>query len=66
MHDSFKALMPLIIPEGVSDYFEMTHYSNFVHDPLLGVFLKVMVRFKIKKPANTMICRLFRSFFELF
>ena len=28
MHESFNALMPLIIPEGVSDYFEMTHYSK--------------------------------------
>ncbi|EEI92961.1 hypothetical protein HMPREF0765_1475 [Sphingobacterium spiritivorum ATCC 33300] len=28
MRDSFKGLLPLIIPEGVADYFEMTHYSK--------------------------------------
>ncbi|MHC8950628.1 ISAon1 family transposase N-terminal region protein [Sphingobacterium hungaricum] len=38
MHDSFKALMPLIIPEGVSDYFEMTHYSK--DDRRLDIFLE--------------------------
>lgn len=31
MHDSFKALLPLIIPIGVSDYFEL---SNHKHDDL--------------------------------
>ena len=38
MHDSFKALMPLIIPEGVSDYFEMTHYTK--EDKRLDIFLE--------------------------
>ena|SRR5690606_19456969 len=38
MHDSFKALMPLIIPEGVSDYFEMPHYSK--EDKRLDIFLE--------------------------
>ncbi|WP_449441407.1 ISAon1 family transposase N-terminal region protein, partial [Sphingobacterium cavernae] len=40
MHDSFKALMPLIIPEGVSDYFEMTHYSK--DEGRLDIFLEEM------------------------
>jgi hypothetical protein len=40
MHDSFKALMPLIIPEGVSDYFEMTHYSK--GECRLDIFLEEM------------------------
>ena len=40
MYDSFKALMPLIIPEGVSDYFEMTHYSQ--GDGRLDIFLEEM------------------------
>ncbi|MVZ67689.1 DDE transposase, partial [Sphingobacterium sp. DK4209] len=40
MHDSFKALMPLIIPEGVSDYFEMTHYSQ--GEGRLDIFLEEM------------------------
>jgi hypothetical protein len=40
MHDSFNALMPLIIPEGVSDYFEMTHYSK--DDSRLDIFLEEM------------------------
>lgn len=38
MHDSFNALMPLIIPEGVSDYFEMTHYSK--EEKRLDIFLE--------------------------
>lgn len=40
MHDSFKALMPLIIPAGVSDYFQMTHYSQ--DENRLDVFLEEM------------------------
>ena len=40
MHDSFKALMPLIIPEGVSYYFEMTHYSK--GECRLDIFLEEM------------------------
>lgn len=28
MHESFKALLPLIIPEGVSDYFELTDHMK--------------------------------------
>ncbi|MVZ66558.1 transposase [Sphingobacterium sp. DK4209] len=38
MHESFNALMPLIIPEGVSDYFEMTHYSK--EEKRLDIFLE--------------------------
>ncbi|MBE8719297.1 DDE transposase, partial [Sphingobacterium sp. Ka21] len=38
MHDSFNALMPLIIPKGVSDYFEMTHYSK--EEKRLDIFLE--------------------------
>jgi hypothetical protein len=38
MHDSFKALMPLILPEGVSDYFEMTHYTK--ENKRLNIFLE--------------------------
>ena len=40
MHDSFKALMPLIIPQGVSDYFEMTHYTQ--EAGRLDIFLEEM------------------------
>ena len=40
MHDSFKVLLPLIIPEGVLDYFEMTHYSK--DNGLLDIFLEEM------------------------
>ena len=40
MQDSFKALMPLIIPEGGSDYFEMTHYSK--GEGRLDIFLEEM------------------------
>ncbi|MDB5012489.1 MAG: transposase family protein [Daejeonella sp.] len=28
MHDSFKALLSLIIPEGVSDYFKLAEHTN--------------------------------------
>ena len=28
MHDSFKFLLPIILPEGVSDYFEMSDFSK--------------------------------------
>ncbi|WP_374163170.1 transposase [Arcticibacter sp. MXS-1] len=28
MHESFKALLPLIIPEGVSDYFQLTDHKK--------------------------------------
>ena len=28
MHESFKALLPLIIPEGVSDYFELSGHKK--------------------------------------
>lgn len=28
MHESFNSLMPLIIPEGVSEYFELSHYAK--------------------------------------
>ncbi len=38
MHDSFKALLPLLIPEGVTDYFQMTHYTK--DDSRLDIFLE--------------------------
>jgi transposase len=28
MHDSFKALLPMIIPEGVSDYFVLSNHKK--------------------------------------
>lgn len=40
MHGSFKALMPLIILDGVSDYFQMTHYSQ--GEGGLHIFLEEM------------------------
>lgn len=38
MHDSFKALLPIIIPEGVSDYFEMSTYTKSAER--LDIFLE--------------------------
>ncbi|WP_312698512.1 ISAon1 family transposase N-terminal region protein [Sphingobacterium mizutaii] len=40
MQDSFKALMSLITPARVSDYFEMTHYSQ--GEGRLDIFLEEM------------------------
>jgi transposase len=40
MHDSFKALLPIIIPDGVSDYFEMTTYTK--SPERLDLFLEEM------------------------
>src|SRR5690606_8007880 len=53
MHDSFKALMPLIIPEGVSDYFEMTHYSQ--SDGRLDIFLEEMNVITEEFQRNTLL-----------
>ena len=37
MHESFNALMPLIIPEGVNDFFELSHFTKT--DNRLDIFL---------------------------
>ncbi len=59
MHDSFKALMPLIIPEGVSDYFEMTHYSQ--GDGRLDIFLEEMNVIPEEFQSNSLLSK---GFFE--
>lgn len=59
MHDSFKALMPLIIPEGVSDYFEMTHYSQ--SEGRLDIFLEEMNVIPEEFQSNTLLSK---GFFE--
>lgn len=40
MHESFKALLPIIIPEGVSEYFEMTDFSK--KDLRIDIFMEEM------------------------
>lgn len=59
MHDSFKALMPLIIPAGVSDYFEMTHYSQ--GEGRLDIFLEEMNVIPDEYQYNKLISK---GFFE--
>jgi len=59
MHDSFKALLPLIIPEGVSDYFEMTHYSK--DDGRLDIFLEEMNTVPEEYQGNKLVSK---GFFE--
>lgn len=59
MHDSFKALLPLIIPEGVSDYFEMTHYLK--DDIRLDIFLEEMNAIPEEYQGNKLISK---GFFE--
>lgn len=60
MHDSFKALLPLLIPEGVSDYFEMTHYSK--DEQRLDIFLEEMNIIQQEYTANKLI---FKGFSHL-
>ena len=59
MHDSFKALMPLIIPEGVSDYLEMTHYSK--GEGRLDIFLEEMNVVPEEFQSNNLLSK---GFFE--
>ena len=59
MHDSFKALLPLIIPEGVSDYFEMPHYSK--DDGRLDIFLEEMNTVPEEYQGNKLVSK---GFFE--
>lgn len=59
MHDSFKALMPLIIPEGVSDYFQMTHYSQ--GEGRLDIFLEEMNIIPEEYAGNKLLSK---GFFE--
>lgn len=59
MHDSFKALLPLLIPEGVSDYFEMNHYSK--EEQRLDIFLEEMNIIPQEYKANKLISK---GFFE--
>lgn len=59
MHESFKALMPLILPEGVSDYFEMTHYSK--EEGRLDIFLAELNQVPPEYRSNKLISK---GFFE--
>ena len=51
--------MPLIIPEGVSDYFEMTHYSQ--SEGRLDIFLEEMNVIPEEFQSNTLLSK---GFFE--
>jgi len=55
MHDSFKALMPFIIPEGVSDYFEMTHYSK--EEGRLDIFLEELNQIPGEYASNKLVSK---------
>lgn len=55
MHDSFKGLLPLIIPEGVSDYFEMTHYSK--EADRLDIFLEEINQIPEEYKSNKLLSK---------
>jgi len=55
MHDSFKALLPIIIPEGVSDYFEMVQYSK--DEKRLDIFLEEVNSIPEKYQNNRLLSK---------
>src|SRR5690606_11025983 len=55
MHDSFKALMPLIIPEWFSDYFVMTPYS--ICECPLDIVFELMNVIHVEFYTNTLLSK---------
>lgn len=55
MHDSFKALLPIIIPEGVSDYFEMSRYSKTADR--LDLYLEEMNIIPVEYQQNKLLSK---------
>lgn len=40
MHDSFQALLSLVIPEGVSDYFKLVNYTHNKENRAIDIYLE--------------------------
>jgi len=55
MHESFKALMPFIIPVGVSDYFEMTHCTQ--DSGRLDIFLEEINQIPEEYSSNKLLSK---------
>ena len=55
MHESFKALLPIIIPEGVSEYFEMTHFSK--ENQRIDIFLEEINSIPQEYSSNKLISK---------
>lgn len=55
MHDSFKALLPLIIPIGVSDYFELSKFEK--DDTGIHVYLAELNSIPVEYQSNKLLSK---------
>jgi len=55
MHDSFKALLPLIIPEGVSDYFELSGHKKDSTE--IHIYLEEMNSIPVEYQSNKLLSK---------